>query len=83
MGQGSRRISASALARAEDERGPEAFLEQFMPKVSSTLAPPNFPSSFLKPVKEQEEGGPIPEKLTFNLFLPHSQHTKNAEVSLL
>ena len=83
VSQNGRRISASAVVREDDDRGAEAFLKKFMPKVSSTLAPPNFPTSYLKKPKEQEEGAGLPDKLTFNFFLPHTQYAKEQKVLIL
>lgn len=76
---GGRGISSSALVHEGEDKGPDAFLKEFMPKVASTVAPPQFPSQLLKPRQQQEEGAALPDKLTFNLFLPHQQHTKNAK----
>ena len=82
-GKGCRRISTSTPVWDEaEDKGPKAFLKEFGPKVSSTLAPPSFPSDYYKRPEKQEEGGALPEKLTFNLFLPHEQHSKQSKVRI-
>ncbi|KAK9812209.1 hypothetical protein WJX73_004171 [Symbiochloris irregularis] len=83
-GNGCRMLSTSAVVRDQaDDIGPKAFTKEFMTKVSSTLAPPNFPSDFFKKAEAKEEGGPLPEKLTFSLYLPHKQHSKQSKVDLV
>ena len=78
----SRVFSTSAASLAEegasDDKGPKAFTEKFSHNVSSQLAEPNFPSSFLPKEEEKKEG--VPEKLTLNFYLPHKQTLKNDKV---
>ena len=81
--QQARGIAGSAAARAEGEAadsGSQAFLKKFSPHVSSTLAPPNFPTDFMKR-KEIKEGEPVPDKMTMNFYLPHEQLFRQAKAS--
>ena len=74
--------SAASLAEegASEDKGPKAFIEKFSHNVSSQLADPNFPSSYLPKEEEKKEG--VPEKLTLNFYLPHKQTLKNDKVRL-
>lgn len=61
------------------------FKKRLAPHVSSTLAPPNFPSDFIKDPKKGTEDAAaapaaVPAKLTFNFFLPYEQQMKAKEV---
>lgn len=56
------------------------FIKKFTPHVSSTLAPPHFPSQFLPKEQAAEEGTGVPEKLTLNFFLPHETTVKDSKV---
>ncbi|CAL8468352.1 g7892 [Coccomyxa elongata] len=77
-----RGLSTSAISR-EGEKGPEEFIKKFTPHVSSTLAPPHFPSEFLPKEQAAEEGAGVPEKLTLNFFLPHETTIKDSKVDLV
>jgi len=55
-----------------------AFLDKIRPLLSSTSAPPNFPSDFAAKAKagEAADAAPaagVPDKLTFSFYLPHGQ----------
>ena len=57
------------------------FKKRFSPHVSSTLAPPNFPSDYMPKEAPKEEGAAaVPSKLKLNFFLPHEQQMKAKEV---
>lgn len=59
------------------------FKKRFTPHVSSTLAPPFFPSDFIKLKTEKTEAtAAVPAKLTLNFFLPHEQQMKAKEARL-
>ena len=77
-----RTISTSALARQDDEGLPKAFSDKFVKFVPSTMAKPSFPTDFLpKEQKEvQEAPSSVPDKLTFNFYLPHEQIAKGKKV---
>jgi F-type H+-transporting ATPase subunit delta len=91
----TRRLSTSSSAFAEAAAGSgaatpaaadagaasrAAFQEKLRPFLSSTSAPPCFPSDFMKPRPAPEAGAGVPEKLTLNFFLPHEQPKKGAAV---
>ncbi|KAK9833391.1 hypothetical protein WJX81_001144 [Elliptochloris bilobata] len=63
------------------------FKKRLAPHVSSTLAPPNFPSEFVPVRKDAKEEGAaaaaVPSKLTLNFFLPHEQQMKAKEVDMV
>lgn len=83
LAQQCRAIATAAPCLAEGEvtdSSSKAFLSRFSKHVSSTLAPPNFPTDYMKK-KEIKEGEPVPEKLTMNFFLPHEQLLKQAKAS--
>ena len=81
--QCSRGISTAGPSLAEGDAqadsSSKAFMAKFQQHVSSTLAPPHFPTDFMKK-KEIKEGEPVPEKMTMNFFLPHEQLLKAAKV---
>lgn len=57
------------------------FKKRFSPHVSSTLAPPNFPSDYMPKEAPKEEGAAaVPSKVKLNFFLPHEQQMKAKEV---
>ena len=61
---------------ASGEASRRAFLEKFAPLVSSTTAPPSFPSDFLPKEKAEEAAAAtagVPDKLKFSFYLPHGQ----------
>jgi len=68
---------SAADAGAESRR---AFQEKLKPFLSSTSAPPCFPSDFMKPRPAADPAAGVPEKLTLNFFLPHEQPKKAAAV---
>jgi hypothetical protein len=72
-GAGAAAADAGAASRA-------AFQEKLRPFLSSTTAPPCFPSDFMKPKAPAEAGAGVPDKLTLNFFLPHEQPKKGAAV---
>jgi F-type H+-transporting ATPase subunit delta len=74
--------SSGAAAAAADAGAASraAFLEKLKPLLSSTSAPPSFPSDFMAPKPAVEAGAGVPEKLTLNFFLPHEQPKKGAAV---
>lgn len=71
--------AAATSASASDASGEisrRTFLEKFAPLVSSTTAPPSFPTDFLP--KEAAEDATaatagVPDKLKFSFYLPHGQ----------
>ncbi len=78
----ARTISTTTVARQDDEALPKAFTDRFTKLVPSTMAPPNFPTDFLpKDQKEVKEApSTVPDKLTFNFYLPHEQIAKARKV---
>ena len=92
----TRRLSTSSSALAEAAAGSgaapsaadagaasrAAFTEKIRPFLSSTSAPPCFPSDFMKAKPAADPAAGVPEKLTLNFFLPHEQPKKGAAVSL-
>ena len=78
----ARTISTTAMVRQDDEALPKAFTDRFTKLVPSTMAPPNFPTDFLpKDQKEVKEApSTVPDKLTFNFYLPHEQIAKARKV---
>jgi hypothetical protein len=58
----------------------EEFLNKFKKFVSSTTAPPNFPSDFVKAEPVTEAPSTVPEKLTLNFYLPYDQPFKGSKV---
>jgi len=72
-GLGASAADAGAASRA-------AFQEKLRPFLSSTSAPPSFPTDFMKPKPVAEAGAGVPDKLTLNFFLPHEQPKKGAAV---
>ena len=68
--------SGASAADASGESSRRAFLEKFAPLVSSTTAPPSFPTDFLPKEKADEAGAAavgVPDKLKFSFYLPHGQ----------
>ena len=81
-GLAARGIRTTAIARQDDEALPKAFTERFVKQVPSTMAPPSFPTDFLpKDAKTVGEAPTtVPDKLTFNFYLPHEQIAKARKV---
>eukprot|EP00884_Botryococcus_braunii_P015347 jgi/Botrbrau1/2496/Bobra.0226s0052.1 len=61
----------------------EEFLEKFQKYVSSTTAPPNFPSDFVEAQPVTEASAAVPDKLTLNFYLPYDQIIKGSKVDLV
>lgn len=80
-GFAARSLTTSTTARADDE-ATKTFLEKFDQVTPSTMSPPNFPTDFLKKEDKQSLEAPstVPEKLTFNFYLPHEQIAKSRKV---
>jgi len=70
--------TASLADDASSDKGPKAFLEKFMPNLTGNATEPQFLSDFIKKPEEQQDG--VPEKLTFNFYLPHKQEVKKSKV---
>lgn len=79
----ARGIRTTAIARQDEEALPKAFTERFVKQVPSTMAPPNFPTDFMSKEAKQVNEAPstVPDKLTFNFYLPHEQIAKAKKVS--
>lgn len=60
----------------------QEFLKKFEP-LAGTLAPPEFPSSYVKNKVEGEATGATPDKLKFNFFMPHDTVFKEEDVDLV
>jgi len=59
-------------------------VEKFTRVAPSTMSPPNFPSDFLPEQKaEAQASAAIPDKLTFNFYLPHATVGTKQEVDLV
>ena len=83
QGLAARSVSTTVIARTEaDDETKKQFLEKFDSVTPSTMAKPNFPSDFLKKEDKEPLEAPssVPEKLTFNFYLPHEQIAKNKKV---
>ena len=82
-GLAARGIRTSAIARQDDEALPQAFRKIFVKQVPSTMAPPSFPSDFMPKEATQVSDAPstVPDKLTFNFFLPHEMVAKGKKVT--
>ena len=68
--------AAAAVADSSGEISRRTFLEKFAPLVSSTTAPPSFPTDFLPKEKADEAAAAtagVPDKLKFSFYLPHGQ----------
>ena len=68
--------AAAAAGDASGEISRRTFLEKFAPLVSSTTAPPSFPTDFLPKEKAEETAAAtagVPDKLKFSFYLPHGQ----------
>jgi len=67
--------AAAAAGDASAEISRRTFLEKFAPLVSSTTAPPSFPTDFLPKEKAEETAATagVPDKLKFSFYLPHGQ----------
>ena len=67
--------AAAAAGDASGEISRRTFLEKFAPLVSSTTAPPSFPTDFLPKEKAEETAATagVPDKLKFSFYLPHGQ----------
>lgn len=60
----------------------QEFLNRFAPH-AGTLNPPEFPSNFLPKAAAAAEGtAAIPDKLSFNFFVPHQTLCQSEKVSL-
>ena len=81
----ARGIRTTAIARQDQEALPQAFTERFVKGVPSTMAPPNFPTDFMSKEAKQVNEAPstVPDKLTFNFYLPHEQVAKAKKVYML
>ena len=80
-----RLLPSLACMLSRDRCGCAEFKKRLTPHVSSTLAPPNFPSDYLPKEAPKEEGAAaaaVPSKLKLNFFLPHEQQMKAKEVCL-
>lgn len=78
--------SAAAASGGGDVSGEisrRSFLEKFTPYVSSTTAPPSFPTDFLPKEKAEETTATagLPDKLKFSFYLPHGQPVDRQPVS--
>jgi hypothetical protein len=98
----SRRAGSRALLRAfaddaaaggagAPDAGAEsrkAFLDKIKPLLSSTSAPPSFPTDFAPKPKPGEAAGEaaaaagVPDKLSFSCYLPHGQPMDREPVSV-
>lgn len=78
----ARGIRTTTTARQDEEALPKAFTERFVKLVPSTMAPPNFPTDFMSKEAKQVNEAPstVPDKLTFNFYLPHEQIAKAKKV---
>lgn len=78
----ARGIRTTASARQDEEALPKAFIERFVKLVPSTMAPPSFPTDFMSKEAKQVNEAPstVPDKLTFNFYLPHEQIAKAKKV---
>ena len=67
--------AAAAAGDSSGEMSRRAFLEKFKPLVSSTTAPPCFPTDFLPKEEAAETAATagVPDKLKFSFYLPHGQ----------
>ena len=81
----ARGIRTTAIARQDQEALPQAFTERFVKGVPSTMAPPSFPTDFMSKEAKQVNEAPstVPDKLTFNFYLPHEQVAKAKKVYML
>eukprot|EP00212_Chloropicon_laureae_P006949 CAMPEP_0197495208 /NCGR_PEP_ID=MMETSP1311-20131121/34952_1 /TAXON_ID=464262 /ORGANISM="Genus nov. species nov., Strain RCC856" /LENGTH=233 /DNA_ID=CAMNT_0043040683 /DNA_START=86 /DNA_END=787 /DNA_ORIENTATION=- len=61
----------------------EAFLKKWNEVAPSTMDPPSFASEFAAKSKEPAADGAVPEKVTFNFFLPHEKPYSGAEVDMV
>ena len=84
------RAFADDAAGAGPDAGAESrhvFLEKIKPLLSSTSAPPSFPTDFAPKPKGGEEGeasaGGVPDKLSFSCYLPHGQPMDREPVRVL
>ena len=59
----------------------QEFLKRFEP-LAGTLAPPEFPSNFVKHTPAEQTTG-VPDKLQFNFFVPHDTVCKGEAVDLV
>lgn len=86
---GSRALVTSA-GRLADEgtKSTQEFLDRFTKVAPSTLAQPHFPSDFLAEATEGQEAegaaaAGVPDKLTFNFYLPHAVLGSSQKVDLV
>eukprot|EP00976_Prorocentrum_cordatum_P003751 73357-Prorocentrum_minimum.AAC.6 len=69
---GARSFTSTALrAEVASKHTSAAFLEQWEKTAPSTLDPPKFASDHLTVAATESTPGVIPEKLTFNFYMPH------------
>ncbi|KAL3160149.1 hypothetical protein ABBQ32_010918 [Trebouxia sp. C0010 RCD-2024] len=82
---GARGICTTTIARQDQEALPQAFTERFVKQVPSTMAPPSFPTDFMSKEAKQVNEAPstVPDKLTFNFYLPHEQVAKGKKVDMV
>lgn len=75
--------SAGVLAGESQEASKQEFLKKFEP-YQGMLAPPEFPSNYLKPKPaEAEAAAGIPSKMEFNFFLPHEAVCQGEKVDMV
>lgn len=77
--------AAAAGGDASGEMSRRAFLEKFKPFVSSTTAPPCFPTDFLPKEEAAETAATagVPDKLKFSFYLPHGQPVDRQPVRIV
>lgn len=73
--------SSSTVLEQTTEASKEEFLKRFAVH-QGMLNPPEFPSNYLA-VKPVVEGAAVPDKLTFNFFVPHETMCQNEKVDLV
>jgi len=83
-----RLFQAGSTPRFEEEsksgeNPTEAFLKKWSEVAPSTLEPPSFASDFMTKKEPLPEGSAVPEKLTFNFYLPHEKPYSSAEVDMV
>jgi F-type H+-transporting ATPase subunit delta len=83
----SRCLSTAAVLRDEGTKQTsnsiEEFKEQFLKVVPSNMDPPKFPSDYIKKKDKAADTAGVPDKLTFNFYLPHEQISDGEEVDLV
>lgn len=74
--------SSSAVLQEATEQSKEEFLKRFAP-YAGMLSPPEFPSNYLPKKEVAAEGAGIPDKLSFNFFIPHETVCRAEKVDLV